>query len=105
MHDRTKRMAVRHLLLQEQWANASDREVAREAGVSRQLVGAVRRLMMAAGEVSEKKVAPHTPGHVSDRLYKPGTAVRGGYVYDDDGRPVRDTVYAAKQAAKKRKQK
>lgn len=105
--DKTKRLAVRGLLVQERWQRASDRDVAREAGVSRQLVGAVRWEMICEGSHP-----PHTPSHNPwaaeptpiPGAYRPGGKVRGGYVRGPDGTVIRDTEFERlkKQAARKR---
>lgn len=94
--DKTKRLAVRGLLVQEKWQRASDREVAREAQVSRQLVAAVRWQMICEGTHPEH-VGSHNPWADDPTpipgSYQPGSKVRGGYVRGPAGDVIRDTEW------------
>ena len=97
MRDDGKRAAVRKMLRLKKWQGESDRTVAKEAGVSNYLVGSVRRELIAAGHHPTPEPSKTTGEVLAGRMYKPGTSARGGYVYDERGRTVRETVWLARQ--------
>jgi hypothetical protein len=97
--DMKKRAAVRKLLKLKKWQAESDRSVSTEAKVSRTLVTAVRLEMIALGE--HPRIEEGRPGFRSD-AYQPGASARGGYVFDEQGRTVREVVWMKRQAARKK---
>lgn len=86
--DPAKRANVRRLLLTQSGQEMSDSEAARQCGVSKILVGTVRREMIAAGlhPAGPRHVAHGGPGGMTQ--YIPGAKVRGGYVFDEKGQIV-----------------
>lgn len=100
MKDMKKRAAARKLLKLKKWQAKSDREVAAEAGVNRSIVTAVRREMIAVGEHPDFHAGERNGTRPGD--YQPGAAVRGGYVFDEQGRSVREIVWMKRQAARKK---
>lgn len=100
--DTEKRARVRKILSTKEGQQASDREVARQAEVSRTVVETVRRQMIASGQHPPKTFRPVSRGDkVKERVYKAGSPARGGYVYDENGNTVRETVWLERQKAKK----
>lgn len=96
--DEAKRAAVRKLLKTRRGREMSDREAARELGCGRYLVGSVRRELIFAGlhpAVEPSEIDP--PSCPRSRMYRPGTSVRGGYVYDERGAVVPKDVWERRQ--------
>lgn len=96
--DTAKRNMLRVVLASDEFKDASDRDIATAMGCSKGLVGAVRRQMIAAGEIKP----PTGLKHVYFEVYKAGQSARGGYVYDANGHVVREDVWKRKQAKIKR---
>src|SRR5262245_18597868 len=90
VQDSKMRAAVRKLLSLKRWQESSDRAVAAAARCSKNLVAEVRRQMIAAGLAPARERQDGETGvHAGWAGYRPGTAARGGYVYDESGRAVR----------------
>lgn len=93
--DVAKRKLLRIALLSDEYKRASDRDVAKDFDCSKGLVGAVRREMIATGEIeppeSSRRFAP-------EEQYQPGQSARGGYVYDERGQVIRDTEWKRRLA-------
>jgi hypothetical protein len=96
--DLVKRAAVKKFLRAKANRELSDREIARQCGCGRMLVKTVRMELIAAGRhepIDERTQLGPAP------KYKPGAALRGGYVYDESGRPCRESVWRARQARRR----
>jgi hypothetical protein len=80
--DAEKREAVRNVLLARPSDHVSDRQVAKETGVSRDVVKDVRLELITAGQLP-------------DKVYKRGAASRGGFRYGNRSREekVREVVW------------
>ena len=98
--DGAKRKMLRIALLSEEYKDASDRDVAKDFGCSKGLVGAVRREMIAQGEIEPPKSSRR---FTSEEQYQPGQSARGGYVYDERGKVIRDIEWKKRQAKAKKK--
>jgi len=80
--------------------------------LSRQLVAAVRREMIAEGvhparmEIVRKfDHAAMAPAHTYDWVgYQPGASARGGYVYDENGQIIRRSEWLRRQRQAKAKE-
>lgn len=94
--DVKKRSKVRRMLKAKKWQQASERELAGEAECGRSIVRVVRAQMIASGEIPPRD---HVTRYGDEVLYKPGTSVRGGYVFDHDGKVVREAVWLKRQRA------
>lgn len=98
----TKRGNVRRFLLTKEGQKSSDREAGVIVGVSKTLIATVRRELIAAGLHPNRREQgiPHT----GDRpIYQPGSAARGGYVYDERGQVIREAVWQARQRKKSKR--
>lgn len=102
MRDETKRKAVRDLLKRKKWQCASDREVAKEAGVGRFLVKAVRMELIGLGVIERPEPGQFVGEVAAAKMYRPGTASRGGYVLDENGRSVQRHIWEKEQRRKSR---
>ena len=97
--DRAKRANVRRFLSTEEGRRSSDTEVARQVGVGKLLVGAVRREMIAAGEHPDgPRLIPHG-GPGGQVVYVPGSKARGGYVFSETGAVVTELEWVTRLAA------
>lgn len=102
-----KRTLVRQALARRENREMSFGGLAVRLGVSRQLVTSVWREMVAAGELKAPTLDDDTPGedrrrfHGEAELLKPGGAVRGGYVYGPDGKPMREIDYLRQHGKRK----
>lgn len=86
--DQVVRKAVRKLLLARENRDCSDREVAKLAECHRSIVREVRSLLVAEGRLPK-------PKH-----YVAGASARGGYVFNERGRQVRETTWFVEEATK-----
>ena len=101
--DLKKRADLKKLLALKRWQGESDRAVAAAAKCSKNLVAQVRRQMIAAGVIPERGRRDRETGvSVGWPGYRPGASVRGGYVYDEAGRPVRDVVWLKRRAGRRK---
>lgn len=100
--DQVLRATVRKLLKQKRWQRAGNREVAAAAGCGKFLVGSVRRELIAAGLHPVPEPGENVSARIADRMYKPGTSVRGGYVYGEHGEVLREIVWLERQKRKGR---
>lgn len=103
---------IRVLLVQmfraKKWQEASDRAVAGKAGCNRCIVRQVRARLIAEGRHPPKNAdqprldddGKPIQGFIP--AYKPGAVARGGYVYDETGKVVRETVWLKRQAVRKK---
>ena len=92
-----KRAKVRKMLRSKCWQESSDRALAQAAEVSKNFVAQVRRELIGLG-----MHPPRDEEGDARYKYKPGAAARGGYVYGEDGRVIRETEWLRQQAAKKK---
>ena len=90
--DFRKRNEIRKKLKFKKYQEMSDREFARVEKCSKALVKAVRSELIASGvHPNDRTRSDGSPA------YQPGASVRGGYVWDDHGKAVRDVVWKARQ--------
>ena len=101
--DMKKRAIVRKMLKAKRWQVESDRSVAAEAEVGRGLVTMVRREMIGLGEHPQWE--PRGSIQSSRDHYKPGQSARGGYVFDEAGKVIREIVWLKRQAMLRKKAK
>ena len=98
--DTAKRKKVRAYLLTREGRKETDRGVARACNVSKVLVASVRRELIAAGRLP----FPVRDKHLGERkVYQPGGSARGGYVFDEKGRAIRETEWNEQQEKKARR--
>jgi len=91
--DHAKRQRVRRFLRVKSNQELPDREVARQVGVSRQLVTEIRRQLIALG-LHPPRSHRHSCGLEG---YQPGAKARGGYVYDEYGRVIPEVEWLLRQ--------
>ena len=90
------RRRVKRVLLTKWGREASDRDVAGKVECSRSVVTSCRMELRAAGLLPDEPLF-RVPGHPS---HLPGTSARGGYVYDESGRTVREVEWLKRKRAR-----
>ncbi len=94
------KMQVRRFLRTKRGQEASDRAVATQFECSRQTVKKIRIALIAAGlhpSVQTRK------GRGDNPMYKPGASANGGYVFDENGKVIRELEWYLRQQAKLKK--
>lgn len=99
--DLKKRSIIRKMLRLEKWQKESNCRIAAEAGVSVNLVAEVRRQMIAQGACAP----PARHNHPNWTGYKPGASARGGYVFDEEGKVIREAVWLKMQATRRKSER
>lgn len=95
--DTKKRAVLKKFLKLKKHHELTDRDVAKQCECSRALVKVVRCELIAAG-----LHPPITHDQQTGRpAYRPGASARGGYVYDEAGRVVREHAYLSRKAARR----
>lgn len=92
-------LKIRRLLRSKKWQEASDREISKEVGCARQVVKRVRMSLIAAGKHPSVQTRK---GRGENPMYQPGQAASGGWVWDENGKMVRELEWYLKQQKKRK---